>query len=232
MYKRQPLQDVTATDDANAYTAAHPALTIVKSISGDDANTAPGVSVSAGVDQPVTIVVHNTGDVRLAPITVSDSVISTVTCPFAALDAGANMTCTATLSGLAAGATHVDTASATGTPVLADGTPAVGSDGQPLADLTVSDPAHAFAPATAGVTLVKSINGDDANAAPGVSVGAGSAMSVSFVVTNTGSSYLANVVVTDSDVATSAISCPGADPAATNVVPLLGPAGSATERVT
>ncbi|MBK6954506.1 MAG: hypothetical protein IPH27_03100 [Actinomycetales bacterium] len=86
-----------------------------------------------------------------------------------------------------------------GTPVLADGsTPALGADGLPLPPPSDTDDAYAFAPATAGVTIVKSLNDDDANTAPGVSVVAGSPVTVTFVVTNTGTAHLANVTVTDS----------------------------------
>ncbi|MBK6443731.1 MAG: DUF11 domain-containing protein [Actinomycetales bacterium] len=74
------------------------------------------------------------------------------------------------------------------------------------------------------MSIVKSLNGDDANTAPGVSVAAGSPVAVTFVVSNTGTSYLANVTVTDS--LATGITCPGADPATPNVIPLLGPAGS------
>ncbi|MBK6443730.1 MAG: DUF11 domain-containing protein [Actinomycetales bacterium] len=47
------------------------------------------------------------------------------------------------------------------------------------------------------MTIVKSLNDDDANTAPGVSVVAGSPVTVTFVVTNTGTAHLANVTVTD-----------------------------------
>ena len=48
--------------------------------------------------------------------------------------------------------------------------------------------------------------------------------------TNTGSSFLANVTVTDS--LATGITCPGAAADTANVIPLLGPAGSDTASVT
>ena len=220
----KPLQDVSASDSAHAFVAAHPDIMVVKTINNDDANSAPGVSVAADAPLAVKFVVTNTGDVRLAPVILTDDPVDALSCQVSELAPGASTECTGTLSGLAAGATHLDTVTATGTPVVADGTPVLGVDGQPIRSVQDSDPAHAYAPATAGVSIVKSINGDDANTAPGVSVTAGSPLSVSFVVSNTGTSYLSNVTVTDS-VAT-AISCSGADEATPNVIPLLAP-GSA-----
>ncbi|MBK6954505.1 MAG: hypothetical protein IPH27_03095 [Actinomycetales bacterium] len=139
----------------------------------------------------------------MANVTVTDSLATGITCPGAAAGTAnvipllgpagsgtASVTCSGTVAALAAGATHVDTGSVSGTPTLADGTtPAVGADAQPLQPPTDTDDAHAFAPATAGVSIVKSLNGDDANTAPGVSVVAGSPVAVTFVVSNTGTSF-------------------------------------------
>jgi uncharacterized repeat protein (TIGR01451 family) len=84
----------------------------------------------------------------------------------------------------------------------------LGADGLPLPPPSDTDDAYAFAPATSGVSIVKSLNGDDANTAPGVSVVAGAPVTVTFVVTNTGTSFLANVTVTDS--LATGITCEGA----------------------
>ncbi|MBK6954504.1 MAG: hypothetical protein IPH27_03090 [Actinomycetales bacterium] len=226
----KPLDPVSASNSAHAFVAARPGITVVKTINTDDANSAPGVSVVAGAPLAVKFVVTNTGDVRLAPVTLTDDPVDGLSCQVSELAPGASMECTGTLPGLAAGATHLDTATATGTPVLADGTPVLGVDGLPIGTVQDTDPAYAFAPATSGVTIVKSLNGDDANTAPGVSVAAGAPVTVTFVVTNTGTSFLANVTVTDS--LATGITCPGADPATPNVIPLLGPAGSGTASVT
>ena len=236
-----PLPPPSDTDDAYAFAPATSGVTIVKSLNGDDANSAPGVSVTAGAPVTVTFVVSNTGTSFLANVTVTDSLATGITCPGSvtgspnviALMAPGSLpvTCTGTVAALAPGATHVDTGSVSGTPVLADGsTPALGADGVPLSAPSDTDDAYAFAPATAGVTVVKSLNSDDANTAPGVSVAAGSPVTATFLVSNTGTSFLANVTVTDS-LATS-ITCPGAATGTANVIPLLGPAGSGTASVT
>ena len=53
------------------------------------------------------------------------------------------------------------------------------------------------------ISIVKSINGDDANEAPGVKVEAGSTMKITYLVTNTGNVTLNNVTVTDDKIAAS-----------------------------
>lgn len=69
--------------------------------------------------------------------------------------------------------------------------------------------AHVDAPATdTGLALRKSINGDDANTAPGVAVAPGSTMAITFEVTNTSANPLHDIKVTDDTIGASDISCP------------------------
>ncbi|QPK81911.1 hypothetical protein G7Y41_03590 [Schaalia sp. ZJ405] len=68
---------------------------------------------------------------------------------------------------------------------------------------------------SAGISVVKKINGQDANDAPGVVVAPGSMMDVSFVVTNTGSMPLSELTVVDSVITDpKAITCPASELAA------------------
>ena len=211
---------LTSSDSSHYLAPATTGVTIVKSLNGNDANTTPGVSVTPGQPVAVTFAVTNTGTAHLANVAVTDSDLTTITCPGSATNtphvipllgpAGSDtdtITCTATLPALTAGATHTNTATATGTPTLADGTtPAVGTNGQPLPPATDTDDAHAYAPARPGLSVVKRINGTQAGQAPGVSVLAGSTMNVTFEVTNTGDVRIDPVVVSD-DTGT-AVSCP------------------------
>ena len=71
---------------AHAYAPAHPGVSVVKRINGDDAATAPGVEVSAGSLMAITFEVTNTGDVRIEPVQVSDSTVTDIQCPGTALD--------------------------------------------------------------------------------------------------------------------------------------------------
>lgn len=60
-----------------------------------------------------------------------------------------------------------------------------------------------------GIEIVKKINGEDANEAPGVAVKAGSDMSITFEVKNTGNVPLKDIKVTDNVIAADQITCPG-----------------------
>src|SRR5262249_61834191 len=49
----------------------------------------------------------------------------------------------------------------------------------------------------AAIHIVKNVNGDDANTAPGIHVDAGSTLTFTYVVTNTGNIAIKNVAVID-----------------------------------
>lgn len=63
-------------------------------------------------------------------------------------------------------------------------------------------------PAAPGIQVVKRINGDDANSAPGVSVAPGSSMKITFDVTNTGNVPLSDVIVADDVIGAADIDAP------------------------
>ncbi|MGO4956624.1 DUF7507 domain-containing protein [Luteococcus sp. Sow4_B9] len=196
--------DVTTTNnDACVPVVTTPGVTIVKSINGEDANAAPGVAVAAGSTMNITYLVTNTGQQPLTNVAVTDDkvVAGSFTCPKTTLAVRESMTCAATLTAPAAGTQHTNTATVTGTPTNPDGTP-----GTPVED---EDPANAYVPA---IQVVKKINGDDADSAPGVNVTTGSDMAITYDVTNTGLTALTNVTVTDAITAgggtVGAITCP------------------------
>ena len=197
------------TDPANASVAANPAISIVKKINGDDANTAPGVKVEAGSVMNITYDVTNTGNTYLSAVTVSDDKVEydTIKCPKQEnfLAPGETIHCTATLLAPAVGVQHTNTATTAGWPADKDGNSLVGLD-----RVTDTDPANAYVAAAPAIHVVKSINGDDANEAPGVTVEAGSTMAITYTVTNVGNVALTDVTVTDDKVAASAITCPKA----------------------
>lgn len=208
-----PNTPVADDDPANAWKPGDAQIEIVKKIGVmdagnedlDDADTAPGYKAVAGEDLKVTFEVTNTGKVKLTNIKVTDDVITgadAISCPASELDAGASMLCEATLKGgVAAGKTHKNTATVVGTPPK-------DPDGTQPEDVTDDNPAHAWAPGTPKIAIVKKINGDDANEAPGVKVPVGSEMNIEYLVTNTGDVELTDVTVTDDKVDASAISCP------------------------
>lgn len=96
---------------------ARPAVAITKSINGNDADTVPGVEVKANSTMKVTMLVTNTGNVKLDPVVVTDDKIAldAISCPKSGLDVGQAMTCTASLPAPQAGGQHTDTATVAAT---------------------------------------------------------------------------------------------------------------------
>src|SRR5205085_2760364 len=64
------------------------------------------------------------------------------------------------------------------------------------APVTDNNPANYFGD-TPSIKIVKYVNGDDANSAPGIHVAAGSSLTFTYVVTNTGNVAIKNVAVND-----------------------------------
>jgi hypothetical protein len=152
-----------------------PGITVVKKINNADANTAPGVVVAAGSTMAITYDVKNTGNVALSGVKVTDDKVAaaSISCPKASLAIGETMQCTAALAAPAPGVQHTNTGTVEGT----------SPQGVKVTD---TDPANATVTPVPGITIVKKINGDDANAAPGVSVAQGSTMGITYDVKNTG----------------------------------------------
>lgn len=190
--------DVTASDDAYAFQPGLPAVTIVTAINGDDANTAPGVGVPANSTMNITWTVTNTGAVPLAGVAVTDDRVADPSCPKTTLAVGETMVCTGTFPAPQPGVQHQNTGAVRGA--------AQNPDGSAGAVVMAIDPAYAHATGSADIAVVKKINGDDANTAPGVQVLPQSTMNISIEVTNSGQVPLADVSVSD-DVAP-AVTCP------------------------
>ncbi|MDQ6772811.1 MAG: hypothetical protein M3024_07460, partial [Candidatus Dormibacteraeota bacterium] len=146
-----------------------------------------------------TYLVTNTGNVTLNPVTLTDNVLGTITCPQASLAIGASETCTAAGGAATAGA-HQNTATVTGQGVDNTGTPV----GPPV---TAADTANYFGSAPA-ITLVKNVNGQHEPTAPGLFVPIGNPVTFTYLVTNTGNVTLNPVALTDSVLG--AITCPQA----------------------
>jgi len=171
----------------------HPAITIETATNGQDADQPQGPHIQKGSAVLWTYVVTNTGDVPLTGVAVTDDKGVTVSCPKAALAAGESMTCTA--SGTAQIGQYANVGAVTGQP----------SCGNPVSD---DDPSHYYGtdPDDPGLTIVKLTNGQDANTAPGPEIAAGSTVTWTYIVTNTGNVTLSNLKVTDDKGV--AVSCP------------------------
>ncbi|QDZ41936.1 hypothetical protein [Corynebacterium sp. sy039] len=213
-----PVGDTPVTDDDSAFAwldepakvAKIPSIKVIKKIDGDDANVAPGVRVAPGADMKVSFEVTNDGSAALENINLTDNVIPAkdITCANKpeTLNPGESFTCSATLKAPVSG-DHVNIATVEGTPVYGDG------EFGPTSPVLDVDPARAWVDEPVkvakvpSVKVIKSINGDDANAYPGVGVAPGSDMSISFEVTNDGDVALENINLTDNVIPADHITC-------------------------
>lgn len=178
---------VTASDPSHYY-GRTPAIGLEKLVNGQEADAPPYPVLRVGDPVLWTFVVTNMGDIALTEVTVTDSQGVAVSCPKTTLSIGESMTCTA--SGTAVAGTHTNTGTATGK--------ALG------ATVTATDPAT-YTAAQPSISLEKRVNGDDADLPPGPTVLAGSTVTWTFVVTNSGSVQLTNVVLTDEG---TVVACP------------------------
>ncbi|MFF9564738.1 beta strand repeat-containing protein [Leifsonia sp. NPDC014704] len=198
---------VSAASTATVIIAADPSLALVKT-------AAVAGSGVAGDVVTYSFVATNTGNVTLTGVAIDETAFSGtgsltgIVCPDPTLDAGESTTCTATYPLTQA---DVNAGSVTNTAV-ATATP-VGTS----ADI-VSLPAQAVVAtrSEAGITLQKS-------ASPGSAASAGTVVTYSFVVTNTGTVDLANPSVDET-----AFTGAGTPPTVTCPPALLHPAGTAT----
>ena len=159
-----------------------PGLDIEKSTNGHDADTAPGPSIQVGDPVLWEYVVTNTGNVGLSNITVDDDVLGLI-CTIDFLAPGESVTCSAT--GAAAPGQYVNTGTATWS-------------GDGLPDIKDSDVSHYFGEEAAmALDIEKSTNGHDADTVPGPVIPVGASVTWTYVVTNTGSVPLSDILVED-----------------------------------
>jgi uncharacterized repeat protein (TIGR01451 family) len=175
---------VTAGATAGVGILQSPSLSISKTPS-------PTSATGTGPIQ-YTYVVTNTGNVSLNGITVTDSRLGTITMGPSSIAPGATSsgiaTYTVSLSDMNAGATLTNTATATGTPFT--GSPATNT-------------ASAAVPViqSPGLTIAKIAN-------PTVASAAGTVVTYSFVVTNSGNVTVSNISVLDAALAARGLTWP------------------------
>jgi len=199
-YDPIPGADPVDDDDPSHYTSGEAGIDIEKSTNGDDADEAPGISVAPGDTVTWTYAVTNTGDVALVTVVVTDDQGETVDCgdgtnTIEVLLPGDTQTCTAT--GIAGDGDYANTGSVTGVPAVEDPDNPGSYDPIPGTDpVDDDDPSH-YTGAEAGINIEKLTNGDDADEAPGTAVAPGDTVTWTYVITNTGTTALIDVVVTD-----------------------------------
>jgi hypothetical protein len=182
---------VSDDDPSHYYGIDDPGISIVKLTNGQDANNAPGPEIEVGAPVLWEYQVTNTGQITLTGVAVTDDQGVAVTCPKTTLAAGESMTCTG--SGVAQACQYQNLGTATGT--------AYGG-----AKVSASDPSHYFGKTYPAIDVETEVNGQDADSPKGPEVAAGSALSFTYIVKNTGDTTLTGIVVTDSKGV--AVSCP------------------------
>ena len=178
----------TVTDDNPAnYFGDAPAINIVKFVNGQDADTPTGPHVAVGSTVTFTYVVTNTGNVPLANVVVSDDKLGPITSftgdtnSNGLLDLTETWTYTATATALAGQQTNVGTVT--------------GQDANNPPGTTVTDdnPANYFGARPGASTSSSSSTATDERR-PGRTC-AGSTVTYTYMVTNTGNVTLAKVAV-------------------------------------
>jgi hypothetical protein len=199
--------EVDADDPSHYFGDQNPAIAIEKRTNGQRATAAPGPKLAVGAPVTWTYLVTNTGDVNLADVKVADDKGVAVTCPKISLHPGEAMTCTGTGTAVAGQYENTGTVTASsscGVKVSAHDVSHYLGDGPPPP------------PPTAGITIKKYTNGQDADAAPGPQINVGSPVLWDYAVTNTGQAALSGVRVTDNRGV--AVSCPKTSLAAGEVM--------------
>ncbi|MFP5287001.1 MAG: hypothetical protein ACLGI9_14765 [Thermoanaerobaculia bacterium] len=170
----------------------NPGLTLVKLTNGQD-----GAQIPAGSPITWTYKVTNTGDVALSDIHVTDDKGVAVSCPKTSLAAKESMTCTGT--GVAQACQYENTGTVTAKSPAGD-------------TVSASDKSSYFGTTQPGISIETAVNGSDADSPKGPEVAAGSPVSFSYVVKNTGNVTLTGIQVTDSKGV--GLTCPGTELAA------------------
>ncbi|HHX7304720.1 TPA: DUF7507 domain-containing protein [Legionella anisa] len=161
-----------------------PALTLTKS-SGTTSYSEPGVTIN------YQYLVTNTGNTTVTNIAISDTKISSISCPATPLDPGVSVTCTASY---VTTQTDVDAGSIMNMAFASGTTPQSSTVNSPNTEFNI--------PATLmdALTLVKSTTATSFD-------GPGQGIPYTYVVTNTGNVTLYNLHIID-DKLTTGISCP------------------------
>jgi uncharacterized repeat protein (TIGR01451 family) len=120
-----------------------PSINVDKRVNGQDADSAPGPTLTVGAAVAFTYIVTNDGDVDLSGINVTDDMGVTVTCPGTSLAPGASMTCSGSSTVVAGQYRNVGEACGTApdTTVVCD-----------------EDPAHYFGGSSCATNLVYAVD--------------------------------------------------------------------------
>ncbi|MBN4047503.1 hypothetical protein JYT71_00695 [Acidimicrobiaceae bacterium AH-315-P05] len=162
-----------------------PDIHIEKATNGEDADVAPGPTLTSGSTATFTYVVTNTGNIALTDIEVTDDVLGAI-CTIDDLAVGASDRCEATSTVVPGPYFNLGTA---------EGVPVINNvELDPVSD---TDPSNHRGTVVPKIDIEKATNGEDADAAPGPEIISGTDAIFTYVVTNTGNVPLSNIVVSD-----------------------------------
>jgi uncharacterized repeat protein (TIGR01451 family) len=177
-----PTGDVVEDQDTSAYFGAESGITVNKLTNGVEADELPGPFIHVGDPVEWAYIVTNTGNSPLTAVTVTDDQGVAVTCPQTTLAPQEEMTCTG--NGTANEGQYANIAIVTGQ----DPTGALVGD---------EDPSN-YLGAVSGITMRKLVNGVEAPQPTGPLLLAGSAVTWTYIVENTGNIPIKTLTVTDS----------------------------------
>lgn len=184
------------------YTALNASINIEMETNGIDADDPTGPILDIGETVTWSYIVTNDGDVNLEDVTVTDSERGQI-CTIAALDSGETATCTETAA--AVSGQYAATATVTGDPVDINGDPATQPNGDPIPAPLDSDSSHYFGADAQipAITLQKRVYSGHDNGTSCedgqeiISAVVNSDITYCFDITNTGSTYLADLSLDD-----------------------------------
>ncbi len=197
--------DPVTDDDPDFYFGSEPGIGIVKVTNGSDDEVGPGQFIVAGAPIVWTYTVTNEGNVALTDVAVTDdngtpsdpsddliaAYVSGDLNDDGLLDVDEIWVFEAT--GVATAGDYHNVAEVEGTPPEE-----TNPEGDPTTPPPVSDTDDGFYyGAGPAISIVKYVNDDDANEAPGIFVLTGEEVAWTYVVTNIGDTVLDNVAVSD-----------------------------------
>ncbi len=188
-----PCGSPVSAQDPSYYFGGEEGIELRKYTNGQDANEAPGPSIAAGGAVTWSYVVANVGTVAVSRLSVTDDRGVQVTCPADQIDPGKSVTCTGTGTAQACGYQNTGTATVLSSTGLT---------------LRAVDPSHYTGQIEPGISLAVSVNGQPASQGSGPTVPIGTALTWTFLVTNTGDAALGGVTVADELHAAGEITCP------------------------
>jgi len=202
---------VTATGEAGSHTVSDEATAAATAIAlrlrkqvGTYTDTDGSGTQNAGDTLTYTFKLTNTGSAPLTNLSVSDPKIGTITCPSdTTLAVGASIDCTE--------ATYTLTQEDIDAGKVENTATAEATDLRRIATATADSSATAEIPALSSIYLAKSasqITAPDGSPRDPADVQAGDQLTYSFTVTNTGSSTLRDVQLSDTKLDVSGLACP------------------------